>query len=190
MLAPALRIGVPTLARVASPHKNRKGSPMNLLFHPAVVHLPVGLALILPLVAIWVYRKHPQAWSLVVILLGLQVAGTHLGLYTGERIEEAYEQVRGEQTGPAIHEHEELAEGLLVLAWAGFVLAAGGLLLPLRFRRAVQVGTLLLTLGIAAQALRTGHAGGVLVYGPDQQVPGAPAGTAARLDGEDADSDS
>ena len=40
---------------------------MNLLFHPAVVHLPVGLAIILPLVALWVFWKHPQAWSLLEI---------------------------------------------------------------------------------------------------------------------------
>lgn len=162
---------------------------MNLLFHPAVVHLPVGLAIILPLVSLWVFWKHPQAWSLLVILMGLQVAGTHLGLYTGERIEDAYEEVRGEQAGPAIHEHEELAEGLLVLSWAGFALALGGLLLPARFRRAVQVGALVLAFGIMGQALRTGHAGGVLVYGPDQQVPGAPAGISAGPGGEDTDND-
>jgi len=162
---------------------------MNLLFHPAVVHLPVGLAIILPLAALWVFWKHPQAWSLVVILLGLQVAGTHLGLYTGERIEDAYEQVRGEETGPAIHEHEELAEGLLVLAWAGLALAVGGLLLPVRFRRAVQVATLVVAVGISIQAARTGHAGGVLVYGPDRQVPGAPAGNTTMIGGEETDID-
>lgn len=147
---------------------------MNILFHPAAVHLPLGLAFILPLVTLWILWKHPKAWSLVVILLGLQVAGTHLGLYTGERIEHAYEEVRGEVMEPSIHEHEELAEGLLILSWLGLALGIGGLVVPERFRSALRLGTLLLALLIAAQGARTGHAGGTLVYGPNFEVPGTP----------------
>jgi hypothetical protein len=139
-----------------------------LPLHPAVVHLPVALATLMPLVAagfawaLWTGRVRARAWMAVVALQALLVAGGLVAMKTGESEEDRVEAVVQES---AIHRHEEYAEQFVWAAGAGLPLAA----LVLVGRRAPVSNALagafvLATLGVAGMGLRVGHAGGQLVY--------------------------
>ena len=134
--------------------------------HPAVVHLPIALALLIPLVAFaallaarggWLPVR---AWGFVVLLQACLVGSAWLAMETGEEEEERVERVVAERH---IEDHEESAErmlwaagiALLVIA-AGFAPGrAGALARPLGFA---------LSLGVLALAVDVGHTGGELVY--------------------------
>ena len=136
--------------------------------HPAIVHLPLALAILMPLIAagfawaLWTGRIRPRAWLAVVafqaLLLGSGVAATR----TGEAEEERVENVVQES---ALHQHEELADQFV---WAaGLTLVLTGLVLVVRRPAAVRVlvsGIVAATIVVAALGLRVGHAGGQLVY--------------------------
>lgn len=168
--------------------------------HPAVVHVPLGLAMVLPFVAIgliWaIWRKWlPHgAWG---IALGLQVllaATGFVALQSGERDEEVVERVVPEA---AIEAHEERGE--LFVWWNVGVLAF--VLLPLVLRRAgstsrlrLEALALLGMLGASFLAYRTGAAGGelVFVHGAAQahiQRGAAPAQLPATTGGEHEESE-
>ena len=95
-----------------------------LPLHPAIVHVPLGLAFVIPLVAIALavaYARGRLPRSAFAILLGLQVvlvAGGGIALKLGERDEKLAERVVPERL---IEEHEERAE--LFLGAAAVVLA-------------------------------------------------------------------
>lgn len=140
----------------------------NLPLHPAVVHAPLGIAVILPLVALgltvalWRGGWPRRVWAVVVGLQVLMVASAGLALWSGEREEERVERVVSEA---AIDQHEEWAE---VFLWA-----AGALLLPSLgvlvvrkegARRALMSAVTAGALGVTGLALWTGHSGGELVY--------------------------
>ena len=101
-----------------------------LPLHPAFVHLPLGLAFAVPLVAIgltlWHLRGRVPRGAFA-ILLGLQallVASGVVAMQLGERDEHRVEAIVAEQV---IEAHEERAE---VFLWAaGVVLAASAALL-------------------------------------------------------------
>jgi uncharacterized membrane protein len=156
-----------------------------LLFHPKLVHVPMALGVLMPLVAgglllAWWRKWLPRrAWLLAVGLQVLLVGSGALALRTGEAEEDRVERIVAERV---IEQHEEAAEAF-VWASAG-VLAVMVLAAALRSQRsslsmatAASVGTLLV-LGLG---YRTGQAGGALVYqhGAAQAYVGAlPAGEA------------
>jgi uncharacterized membrane protein len=125
------------------------------LLHPAVVHLPLGLALLIAL--------------LVQFLI---VLGSYAAIRTGEGEEDRVERL---VPHAALESHEEAAQ---VFAWAAAGLLALTLLplLPLgsRFRRVLPFILFGLSIVVLALALRTGKAGGDLVY--IHQAPAARAG--------------
>jgi len=140
----------------------------NLPLHPVVVHVPLGIAVILPLVAlgaavaIWKRRWPWSAWAVVLGLQVLMAGSAALALWSGEQEEERVEAVVNEA---AIEQHEERAEA--------FFWAAGVLLLPslgvLVLRREGARRALSATVGAGALvlvglAVWTGHSGGQLVY--------------------------
>jgi len=134
--------------------------------HPAVVHFPMALAILLPLAALvllYSIRRGARvrtAWSGMVVGAGLLLASSWLSLQTGEREEERVEEVVAEQ---AIGTHEELAEQFMVLAGVVFLLSAAGLVSHRAggwARTAATVGSLLLI----PAGIRVGHSGGELVY--------------------------
>jgi len=98
--------------------------------HPAVVHLPVALAVLLPLLAfgaIWFMRRgaRPRAsWGVAVAFMGMLVGATLVAKETGEQQEERVEQVVPERS---INAHEEAADRFLAVAAAVFVLGLAGL---------------------------------------------------------------
>jgi uncharacterized membrane protein len=139
-----------------------------LFFHPKVVHLPIALGVLMPLLAggvllAWWRQWLPaRSWVLVAALQGILLASGIVALQTGESEEDRVERVVPEQ---AIEEHEEAAE---LFVWAsGGVFAVMLLAGALGSRRsglptaaAATLGTLLV-LGLG---YRTGQAGGTLVY--------------------------
>lgn len=154
-----------------------------LLFHPKVVHVPMALGVLMPLIAgglllAWWRSWLPhRAWFLAIGLQAILLGSGGLALRSGEADEHRVERVVLERF---IEEHEEAAE-LFVLA-SGGVLAVMLLAAALGARRgglptaaAATLGTLLV-LGLG---YRTGQAGGSLVYqhGAAQAYAG-PASTA------------
>jgi len=141
----------------------------SLPLHPAIVHIPLGLAMLMPVLAagfawaIWTGRMGLRAWLAVVALQGLLVGSALVAINTGSSEEERVEQVVPEQ---ALHQHEESAEQFAWASGAAMVLSA---LVLLGHRRSVAGAltavTVIATVAIAGLGLRVGHAGGQLVYG-------------------------
>ncbi|HWR16879.1 MAG TPA: hypothetical protein VN577_18775 [Terriglobales bacterium] len=81
--------------------------------HPALVHLPLGLAFMLPMLtiaftwALWTKRIQPRAWLLIIILQALLLAAGLLAMNTGEREGDRVERVVPER---AVETHEAYAE--------------------------------------------------------------------------------
>jgi uncharacterized membrane protein len=136
--------------------------------HPAIVHLPLALAILMPLVAagfgwaLWTGRLRPRAWLAVVAFQALLLGSALVATSTGEAEEERVENVIQES---ALHAHEALADQFV---WAGGVtLVLAGLVLVVRRPAATRVlvsGVVAATVVVAGMGLRVGHAGGQLVY--------------------------
>jgi uncharacterized membrane protein len=134
--------------------------------HPAVVHLPIALAVLSPLAAIgalvairagWLPRR---VWVAVVALHALLAGSAWLAVETGEAQEETVERVVHERF---IESHEEGAERFLaVVAVAALVSAAG--LLAGRLGALGRVATAAAGAAVFAAAVAVGHSGGELVY--------------------------
>lgn len=134
--------------------------------HPAVVHVPLALAVLLPisaLVALWAMRRGARAlhaWMVPVALALLLTGSAWVALRTGEAEEDRVEAVVGHDL---LHEHEEAAERFLLFSGLVTVVGMAGLL-------GGTVGTasrLVATAGsvvVLAVAVQVGAAGGELVY--------------------------
>jgi uncharacterized membrane protein len=134
--------------------------------HPAIVHFPIVLALLAPILAAAVFwairsgRVARKSWIGIVVLQIALVCSTWGAVETGEREEDRVEQVVAERH---IEEHEEAAERLLVLTALVLPLAAAGLLAgPIgTVNRALTIVLSIVALGAAGAV---GHSGGELVY--------------------------
>jgi uncharacterized membrane protein len=134
--------------------------------HPAIVHFPIALALVAPLVAagaawaIHTQRLRRAAWLGVVILQAAVVGSGWLALETGEREEERAERVVAERH---IESHEEAAQRFVWLAGLTLALAAAGLLAS-PAGGAARALALAASLAVVAAVAAAGHSGGELVY--------------------------
>ncbi len=134
--------------------------------HPAVVHFPIALAVIIPLfafiaaVAISKRFVPPHTWIAIVLLQGLLVGSAWFALETGEDQEERVEEVVAENY---IEEHEEAAERFMWLAAIGLGVLGTGLL-PGGAGAVGRVIGVLATIVILGAAIPVGHSGGELVY--------------------------
>jgi uncharacterized membrane protein len=136
--------------------------------HPAIVHLPLAIAILMPLIAagvgwaLWTGRIRPRAWLTVVAFQALLLGSGFVATRTGEAEEERVENVVQES---ALHLHEQLADQFV---WAaGVTLVLTGLVLVVRRPAAVRLVVSIVvaaTIVVAALGLRVGHAGGQLVY--------------------------
>lgn len=155
-----------------------------LPLHPAIVHVPIGVALVVPLVAIVVLEAARRAgrldrarWAIVVLLQAIVFGGALAALRTGETDEDRVEQVVARS---AIHEHEERGEVFTWLAGGAFVAGIAGLVIPARraqLAAAVVASTVAVVVGAATYWV--GHSGGELVYrqgAARAHAPGGPAG--------------
>lgn len=142
---------------------------VDLPLHPLVVHLPLALAVLVPMLAafallVW-WRGWPsgrRAWGLVAALQALLVLGALVALRTGQAEEERVEAAVAESV---LEGHEEAAEIFLGVATGVLVPAFLALLVP-----GVTAGRLLAATALAGMvlgavlAVRVGEAGGELVY--------------------------
>lgn len=138
---------------------------IDLPLHPIVVHFPVALAALLPILAVvhlLAFKKGwlpKQSWFVVVGLQILLLIFVLLAKQTGEQDEDLVEKVVGES---AIEHHEEWAERLIVVVAVTTVVAVATVVLkffvPLSW---IYVGLTLVTFGFSVQV---GHSGGELVY--------------------------
>jgi hypothetical protein len=138
--------------------------------HPAIVHVPLGLAVVVPLVAaglavaVWRRWLPARSWAVVVGLQAMIFAGALLAMTTGRQEEE-----RAEDRVPeaAMERHEARAERFV---WAAGVTAAVSASALLAGAHPVAVGLMAATTGAtavtAALGLAAGHAGGALVHDP------------------------
>ena len=157
---------------------------METPLHPAIVHLPLGLAVVLPIaalgvaVALWRGCLPARAWVGVVALQAMLVGGGLLGLVSGERDEERVERAVGEA---AIESHEHAAQRFVAAGALTLAVAVTALAFARRpaWQRSAQLATAALTVGVLGLALNVGHQGGQLVYGKG----GAAAWTTASADG-------
>jgi uncharacterized membrane protein len=134
--------------------------------HPAVVHLPIALATLIPLLAIlailairWSFLPS-RSWACVVLLQALLVGSAWLALETGEQDEERVERVVAERH---VEGHEEAAELFLALAGLSLLAGAAGLR-PGRMGGFGRLASTLAGFAVLASAVQVGHSGGALVY--------------------------
>lgn len=134
--------------------------------HPAIVHLPIALAVLLPLFAIGgliAVRRGASprgAWGITVALAAALVATGLIAKETGEDGEERVEKVVPKA---AFEAHEEAADRFVVIGLSVFALS----LLGLRRDAIGNAGRIVATAGtvaVLAAGYSVGHAGGKLVY--------------------------
>jgi uncharacterized membrane protein len=137
----------------------------SFFFHPRTVHIALGLAPVIPFLAILVLllarRNFRATWLVVVALQAALSAGAFVAVNTGEREEERVERIVGEE---ALHEHEEAGE---MFAWSSLAVLALSALALIRRERAARVLAFTATAGafaVLGLGIRAGSLGGDLVY--------------------------
>jgi uncharacterized membrane protein len=136
--------------------------------HPVLVHLPIALAVLMPLVMIgviaawWRAALPRRTWWVAVALQALLALSAVAALRSGEADEGRVERVVPEA---AIEMHEQAAE--IFLVGAALVLAitiAAGAVRGPRIARALAALATVGSLAVLWLGYRTGEAGGRLVY--------------------------
>jgi len=163
--------------------------------HPAIVHLPIALAVLMPalalLAAVVVRMKvvPPRTWMAVFLLQAALVGSGWMALETGEEQEDRVEHVVAERH---IEEHEELAERFQLAGIVALVIVGAGLL-PGATGGLARGAAVLATLAVLAAGVQVGHSGGELVYrygaasAYTQDLAGSAAGDYGREHEEDDD---
>jgi len=139
-----------------------------LPLHPAVVHVPLGIAFVVPLVAIgvalalWRGRASRRVFAVVVSLQLLVAFGAWAALATGEREEEKVERLVAESL---IEDHEEAAETFLAASVIASIIGLAALFARgERVGRWAVAGAIAASLVVAALGLRVGRLGGEMAY--------------------------
>jgi uncharacterized membrane protein len=139
-----------------------------LPLHPAVVHLPLGIAIVLPIVAtlalVGIIRNllPARAWWLVFALQSVMLLSGFLAVSSGENDADAVKEIVVEE---AIHDHQTKAKQFMLVNNLAVLLSIGALATA-----AAKLGRLMLILATigtflsAGMSLRVGQAGGELVY--------------------------
>ena len=134
--------------------------------HPAVVHFPIVLAVLLPffmigaLIAVRRGARPGRIWALPAGLALLLLISTFAAVKTGEAQEETVERVVSERV---IHEHEEAAESFLI-AVVILTLVGGAGLVRGRVGQVARGVGLAGSLAVLVMGARVGHSGGEMVF--------------------------
>jgi uncharacterized membrane protein len=165
--------------------------------HPKLVHLPIALAVLVPLVstgllfAWWRGALQRRTWVVAIALQALLVGSGVLALRSGEVDEERVEQVVPE---PAIEAHEEAAETFVGASVAVLALVlVAGLIRREPVARGLAALGVLGSLAVLGLGYQVGDAGGRLVYQHGaaaafaNDAPIAPAAAHARGHGDNDD---
>jgi hypothetical protein len=137
------------------------------LSHPAIVHVPLGLAMVMPFLAagltlaVWRGRLPRTAFAVVAALQLVVVGAGFVALRLGHADARQAEQVA---TEAAVDAHEEAAETFFWVSVGVLVAAAGALAVPAR--HVPKLGALVTAGALAALALgvNAGAKGGDLVF--------------------------
>ncbi|MCE9635548.1 MAG: hypothetical protein K8T90_07575 [Planctomycetes bacterium] len=139
-----------------------------LTFHPKVVHLPIGLSVAIPLVALlvvtawWFGKTDRRTWLVVALFQAMLFGSALVAKETGEDEEDRVEHVTGKRP---IHEHEERAERFVLGAGVVLALTVAGAALPgERARKLVASAATAGTFAVLGLGYAVGHSGGELVY--------------------------
>jgi len=145
-----------------NPYKD--GTP----FHPALVHLPLGVSLVLPLlaflaaVAIWKGWVPKRTWWVIVLLQAMLAVGTFMTYQTGKHEKDL---VGGIVDDAPVAAHEEAAEVFSVAVYATLVVSiAAGVAQASRLAPVAHLLVAALGLVIVFLGMRVGHLGGRLIY--------------------------
>lgn len=157
----------------------------SLPLHPMIVHLPIALGVLMPLIAAataWAWWRgvlpRPAWWGAVVLQALLVLSGI-AALRSGESDEERVEEVAPES---AIEQHEEAAQVFVAGAGLVLVLAIGAALLRDEERaKRLAMASAASTLLVLFLGYRVGEAGGELVYRHDAAAAWASTGDAPLL---------
>ncbi len=139
---------------------------MDLPTHPPFVHLPLALAVLLPLLIaglawlVWRKRAGRPAWLLVVGLQVMLAGSAMVATITGEADGHRVEQVTGR--GP-LDAHEDAAQFFLLAAVLTLGLLVAGVAMTER-ALALTLAAGVVALVTAGLGVRTGYRGGELVY--------------------------
>jgi uncharacterized membrane protein len=173
--------------------------------HPLVVHFPIALLMVAPiLMIVALLAKQKRAFlTSAFIVMALGTAGAWLAVATGEAAGHLAEGIPGVE--PLLKRHEEMAESVRTVFTVLTLVFAALLAIPWALKRepprAVRVGSYGALLAVYAGALvylaNTAHQGATLVHGkgvhalvaPGASGPGAPEPRAGRSDGKRASPD-
>ena len=140
----------------------------DLPLHPAFVHLPLGLCMVLPMLSFLflVLLKDEKFWPKVwapILLLQLGLTGAvYLAAEMGDDQAKKVEKVVSEKF---IEEHEESADQLLIATIVSLVISAGSFYLQSRKpKSSSRWVSLVAQVAVLGMAMRVGHSGGSLVY--------------------------
>jgi uncharacterized membrane protein len=134
--------------------------------HPAVVHFPIVLVFLLPVVAVaalLAIRRGASArpvWAVPVAFAAALTLSAWVAVETGEADEDRVEAV---VTEAALERHEEGAERFLVLSGVLFLVVATGLVGG-NLGRAARAVAIAGSAGLVIAGFQVGHSGGELVY--------------------------
>ena len=140
---------------------------MNVPIHPMLVHVPLGLAVILPAIAvvlaitIWRGRLRPLAWAAMVALQAVLFVGGLVALRSGEGEEERVESIVPKA---ALEEHEQAASIFVGLAAATMLVGTVALISNKRLANGAIVVSAAMTFAVLGTALWVGKRGGELAY--------------------------
>ena len=153
--------------------------------HPSIVHLPIALSVLMPLLAMgllvawwrdWLPRR---VWIIGLLMQALLVGSSWAALETGEADEERVEKVLANED--PLDAHEEAAEVFFFAAIGVLTVFAASAFMPnAGLGRSLATLATVGTFVVAGLAYRVGHAGGRLVYqeGAAQAYTGSTAGAA------------
>jgi uncharacterized membrane protein len=137
----------------------------DLPLHPIVVHFPIVLGALLPLLAIllwWAIKKWqwtPKVWALVSAVALVYCLFAVTAVQLGEEDEEKVEKVVSEKV---IEEHEEAGELIPWIAGTLFLVSLGGF--TVRYSKQAKMAMIGLSLVAVVPLIHAGHTGGELVY--------------------------
>ena len=138
------------------------------LMHPKIVHLPMALSVLMPLLAgliaaaWWKGWLHRRAWLLVCLLQGIFVVTGFMSLASGEEDEERVERVVDHDI---IHAHEEAAETFFFASIGVLVVSVVAAAAPAGAVAAGAAGlTVVGSLIVLFLGIQVGSLGGGLVY--------------------------
>lgn len=141
---------------------------MELPLHPIIVHLPIGLTILLPIIVLvtWALfiKGHVDKFALVLLpVLYFSISGlAYIAMETGEDEEHTVEKVVDEKY---IEEHEESAETFFVASLVVAAISLAPLFLTKKAGVKVCFPILLAAHGLLIYLVYlVGHSGGELVY--------------------------